>query len=381
MKIVVAKRTSRRGQGLGNELLPWAKGWIASQELHAHLVGPSWGLNKRRYARNFGTNKLDWILEDAILRLPHFCFRDEDYRATGESDFGAAIRHWAQERRLDRRRSFLVEVGGMWGGYTAIRYARPFLWSQLLSSRDALRNLYRVLSKLDRNKLAVAVHLRSGGDGFMSPVDASSQRGRFNILIASDWYLWVCEQIAKEFGDRVQFWFFTDRQESSFEKLSRRFNPRQFAQTGLTECSDLLLMAMADVRVCSVSSYSMAACFLADGPYVWYEPQLTLRDGLYTLWGGEETQQLSLSPTMHSRAFVEDRCGSCHQDQNGSAEYKGYPMDIGDALPECLAVELERHLRAKESRTNLLEYGCVRQNASRTNAETVLNLAPMEGAR
>ena len=359
MKFVVARRTGRRGEGLGNEILPWAKGWIASQELDAYRVGPSWGINRRRYFRNFRTSRLDWILEDALLRLPHIAFTEADYRATEEIEMGAAIRHWAQKCGVDRLPSFIVSVEGMSGGYAAIRSARPFLWSQLLSSRDALRNVYQVLSKLDRNRLFVAVHLRSESKGFPAPLAGEDLRGRFNIAIRGDWYTWVCEALTKRFRERVQFWFFTDRRTAEFDEAVRRFNAGQFEQTGLTECSDLLLMALADLRVCSVSSYSMAASFLADGPYIWYEPQLSLRDGFYTLWGSEEAQQLRSSPTMRSQEFVSALTASYYDPRNFPVDFPGATLDIGDALPEPLVELLEGRLRSKDRRTNLLEFGCL----------------------
>lgn len=367
MRIVVAKRMSRRGEGLGNELIPWAKGWIASQELNARLLGPSWGLNRRRYSRNFRTDKLDWVLEDALVRLPHIPFTEEDYRATGEIDFGRALAKWAQTSGLDRRRFFIVSVEGMWGGYAAIRNARPFLWSQLLASRDALRNVYSVLSRLDRNKLFVAVHLRAASGGFAPTLSGGNLRGRFNIAIPGDWYTWVCSEIEKRFGDRVQFWFFTDRRCADFGAAVRRFTPAQSEPSGLTECSDLLLMALADLRVCSVSSYSMAASFLADGPYVWYEPQLTLNDGLYTMWGNEEKQQRASSPTGQSRTFAQQLCNHPGK-QAPQIDFPGSAMDIGDPLPDQMAELLERRLRAKDPRTNLLEYGSLPAVLSHTVA-------------
>jgi hypothetical protein len=195
MRLVVASRTGRRGEGLGNELLPWSKGWIASQELKAHLVGPSWGINRRRYFRNFQTSRLDFVLEDILLRLPHTPFSEEDYRATGEVDFGRAIAQWARKNGLSERRSFIVRVEGMGGGYAAIRRARPFLWSRLLASRDALRNVYQVLAKFDPSRLSVAVHMRSDAMGFSRPLPSQDLRGSFNLRIPSDWYLWVCEEL------------------------------------------------------------------------------------------------------------------------------------------------------------------------------------------
>jgi hypothetical protein len=354
MRFVVAQRSSRRGEGLGNELLPWAKGWIASQQLDAHLVGPSWGLNRRQYFRNFQTTRLDFILEDALRRLPHSAFTEADYRAAGEIDFGAAIAKWAYQRHLNERSHFIVTVEGMAGGYAAIRRARPFLWSKLLASRDALRNLDWTLSRLDRRKLFVAVHLRSGCSEFAQHATHGDLRGKFNVSIPADWYRWVCESLTAAFGERLQFWFFTDTRTAEFEEVARRFNPGQLEPQGLSACSDLLLMAMADIRVCSISSYSMAACYLADGPYIWYEPQLTLRNGLYSLWGHEKGQQSASSPTKQSESFVANigRSPAC-------VNFAGTAMDIGDSLPAQLVQLLEQRLRGKDPRTNLLEYGCI----------------------
>jgi hypothetical protein len=368
MRFVVAQRNSRRGEGLGNEMFPWAKGWIASQALRAHLIGPAWGINRRRYYRNFRTSRLDFLIEDALLRLPHFDFTEKDYLGTGQTDFGAAISQWANVRGLTRRRSFAVSVGGMWGGYGAIRSARPFLFSRLFASRDALRNLYQVHSKLDRSKLFVAVHMRSGCEGFTTPTPGETRRGKFNILIPGDWYLWVCRTLKERFRDRIQFWFFTDRKNPDCEEAIRRFNPAQFTQSGLTECSDLLSMTLADLRVCSVSSYSLAANFLSDGPYVWHEPQLTLRDGFYTLWGSEEIQEKRASPTALSKEFVAKVGGAHGQGQSMPVNFLGVPMDIGDPLPEHLVELLEQRLRNHDSRTNLIEYGCVPQFLSRMGA-------------
>jgi hypothetical protein len=359
MRFVVAKRASLRGEGLGNELLPWAKGWIASQELNARLVGPSWGLNRRRYSRNFRADRFDFLVEDALLHLPHSAFTEEEYRATGEMDFGVALAQWAHTRGLARRHSFVVSVDGMWGGYAAIRRARPFLLSKLLGSRDALRNTYQVLARLDRNRLFVAVHMRSATAGFAAPAPGESLRGRCNIPIPGDWYLWVCRELTRRFRERVQFWFFTDRQTPDFNEAVHRFNPSQFTQAGLTECSDLLLMAHADLRVCSVSSYSLAASFLADGPYVWYEPQLCLNDGLYTLWGNEERPKAASSSTARNRDYAAGLCASPFGGGNPPAEFPGTAMDIGDPLPGSLIDLLERRLRSKDPRTNLLDHGYV----------------------
>src|ERR1700693_710344 len=132
-RIVVAEGLSWRGAGLGNEIIPWAKGFIGSQVLDAHLVGPCWGLNQRRYWRNFETSRLDFVGEALLRLLPIKHFTEADYYSTGIVDYGKAIQAWADREGLLNRRHFIVSVGGMWGGYLAIRSARSFLLAQLLN--------------------------------------------------------------------------------------------------------------------------------------------------------------------------------------------------------------------------------------------------------
>ena len=355
MKFVVARRIGRRGEGLGNEMFAWAKGSIASNVLGATLVGPSWGLNWRKYYRNFNANRADWILEELLCRLPRFAFSQADYRESGEIDFGRAIESWARRKGLLERSRFIVTVDGMYGGYPAIRNARPFLWAKLLNSRDALRNTFQISNGLDRTKLFVAVHIRSTIGGHLVLNAGESPRGRFNICIPGEWYLHVCQELLERFGDRIQFHIFTDRGGSEYDEAIRRFNPGQPRQTGLTECSDLLLMAQADLRVCSISSYSLIAGFLSGGPYLWYEPQLTVEDGLYTLWGLEEAQRKPGSITSESRAFASMLIPSLE----ASAGIQGHAVATGEALPLGLIVQLERKLQMLDPRTNLLEYGAV----------------------
>jgi hypothetical protein len=355
MKMVVARRIGRRGEGLGNEMFAWAKGFIASHVLGATQVGPSWGLNWRKYYRNFNTNRADWMLEELLCRLPHFAFSEADYRETGEIDFGCAIESWARRKGLLERNHFIITVDGMYGGYSAIRNARSFLWTKLLNSRDALRNVFQVSSGLDPTKLFVAVHIRSTVGGHLVLKEGESPRGRFNICIPGEWYLHVCQTLLERFGDRIQFHIFTDRGGPEYEEAIRRFNPGQQRQTGLTECSDLLLMAQADLRICSISSYSMIASFLSGGPYIWYEPQLNLEDSLYTLWGMEEAQRKPESITSESRAFASMLTPS----SDAAAAIQGHVMTTGEALPLGLALQLERKLQTLDTRTNLLEYGAV----------------------
>ena len=273
----------------------------------------------------------------------------------------SAVQAWAHERGLRDKASFIVTVDGMYGGYPAIRRARPFLWEKLLGSRDALANIYNVTSTLDARKLFVAVHMRLGKD-FDTLQDGENPRGKFNLHIPAVWYMNACGALRDAFGDQVQFYFFTDRRSPAFEEAVRRFNPDQMKQTGLTECSDLALMAQADLRICSVSSYSMMASFLSDGPYIWYEPQLIHESENYTLWGNEPAQRLPGSLTMNALQAT----SLLSPEQDTEEVFRGWPMGEASPLPHGLIAQLHRRLARKSPAGNLLEFGTVPAWALRT---------------
>jgi len=352
MRYVVARRISRRGEGLGNEIFPWAKGYLASEVLGARLVGPSWGVNPRKYYRNFGTSRLDFVLEDCLLAAPHFTFTEQDYIETGELQFDKSIRQWVRKKGLMEKSSFILSVDGMYGGYPAIQNARNFIRSKLLCSRDALRKTYEVASTLDPSKLFVGVHMR-GTHGFSVPDPTEDVRSRFNIVVPGAWYMSACAALRDMFGDKIQFHFFTDRGGPEYDAAVAEFNPGQKRQLGLTECSDLILLSNADLRLCSVSSYSLVASFLSEGPYVWYEPQLGFSDGLYSLWSHEKAQLLPSSPSSIAVAAAKAEAA----DQSDGSNFRGYAMADGDDLPTGLVNQLRRRLQSKIWQSDLLMYG------------------------
>ena len=193
------------------------------------------------------------------------------------------------------------------------------------------------------------------GSDFKALASSESMRGMFNVHIPDGWYMHVCSELDRLMPGLLQFRFFTDHGGPEYERLLQRFHPGQMRQRGLTECSDLLLMAQADLRVCSVSSYSMAATFLSDGPYLWYEAQLYKHDDSYSLWGHEEAQQAPDSLTRRSEEFVAGLSNELTWQEN----FKGYAMSSNSAVPQGLILQLRRKLQSKERRTNLLEYGCL----------------------
>jgi hypothetical protein len=362
MRFVVARRSGRRGAGLGNEMIMWAKGFIASQVLGATQVGPSWGINERKYYRNFGTSRLDFLLEDLLIRLPHYIFTDEDFDRSEEKDFGRAIEAWARLNGLLEKRFFIVVVEGMYWGYPAVRNARCFLKAKLLNSRDALTNFYQVAATLDAEKIFVAVHMRFGDFTPLPP--GAETRGRANFRIPPAWYLRVCETLQGAMGDRVRFHFFTDFGGPEFDEAVRRFNPGQELQSGFTECSDILLMAEADLRICSVSSYSLVSSFFNDGMYVWYEPQSILEDGFYQSSKINSGRHLRDVQTSQSRQVMASASNEDIQEM-----VLGWPIGVDGALPEALITRLERKVLHKKAAGNLMAWGAVPERIVQDNVK------------
>src|SRR6185295_17080649 len=104
MRVPFPMWIGRRHQGLGNELIPWAKAFIASEELGIKFLPPALGLHDRRYYEYFGTSRFDCIYH-AILKqiLPCYGFTEDEYNATGEKDFARAIRVYADQKGLTNK--------------------------------------------------------------------------------------------------------------------------------------------------------------------------------------------------------------------------------------------------------------------------------------
>lgn len=358
MRFVVARRMGGRGAGLGNEMIAWSKGFIASQVLDAKLVGPSWGLNERKYYRNFGTSRLDFVAEEILMRMPRHTFGAAEFDATGEPDFGKAIEIWARSRGLFSKSHFVVVVEGMYWGYPAVGSARAFLQQKLLSSRDAVENVYDMASTLDPAKLFVAVHMRAGD--FVPLPPGVETRGLANFRIPHAWYLNVCAQLHAEFHDNIQFRFFTDFGGDGYDEAVRRFNPGQKTQKGMTECSDILLMAQADLRVCSISTYSIVSNYLSQGPYIWYEPQWILEDDFYQSSKSESGRNIADHLTRQSRVTMSALPVAAAEEVIG-----GWPVGGEGAIPYGLLSRMHRKLSEKEPAGNLLNFGVVPKQALR----------------
>ena len=337
--------------GLANELIVLAKAYLAGSALGFRLVRPPWGLNRRGYWRYFYRTPLGGLGDELARRMiPTVTFSEEAYRETGLVDYGAAVLAWASANGLMRRSGLAVECEGLWGGKIAIDRAREFIRGTLLGTRFTQSNITEFLARREPRKLLVGVHVRRGD--FASPqADTASLRGKWNTTIPLEWYLKVCESLAQEFGEHAQFAVFSDVSQQELAPLIGAVNALTTFDQRHTDCSDLLLMSLCDVLVCSPSSYSLLAAWLSGRPYIWPAEQCWLEDGWFSLWGNEPWQRPPSGLTSKNRSEVtlSDRPWIS----------RGLPVGADGAVPQYLLAHLETLLGLKDRRTDLIYYGVV----------------------
>lgn len=343
------------GAGLANELIVLAKAYLASSALGFRLVRPSWRLNRRGYWRYFCRTPVGGLGGELARRMvPTLTFNEQAYRETALVDYGEAVLAWASANDLLGRRRLAIECEGLWGGLTAVDRSREFIRGTLLGTRFTQSNITEFLGRRDPRKLLVGVHVRRGD--FASPQGGTaSLRGRWNTAIPLEWFLGVCESLAQELGEHVQFAVFSDASQRELTPLIGAVNALTTFRQPHTDCSDLLLMSLCDVLVCSPSSYSLLAAWLSDRPYVWPAEQCSLEDGGFSLWGNEPWQRPPSGLTSRNASAVmrSDRPLMC----------RGLPADANGAVPQYLLAHLETLLGLKDRRTDLIYYGVVPSSA------------------
>ena len=340
-----------RGAGLGNEVIPWAKAFIAAQELGLRLVHPAWGLNPRGYYRDFRTSRTDWIGRVALRTvLPTVRITESMVRETGQADYAMALRALAPKLDLPRRSPVVTLHEGMSGGYYGVQRAREFLQQALLQPRQVAKDLYTISKTLDPERLTIAFHVRAGDFGAESDGPAP---GQFNTAVPSDWYEQVLARFVENFGDTAQYLIVSDGRENPLLKALKRFKGVVIpAERRLPLLSDLFSMVYADAQVCSVSSFSMLAAFLSDRPYVWFAPHLNDHGGWRSLWGHEEAQQAPDGLTARNIAMA------AASPDPGFA--RGVPVGVDGELSNLLLESLQRRAMLKRRRHDLLYYGVTR---------------------
>jgi hypothetical protein len=345
-------RVTGRGAGLGNELISWARAFLASQLLDAKLLPPAFGLNSRRYWRHFGTPRHDWLTHRALEKvLPVVEFTEADYVRLGGGDFVTVFHQFAEDNTLNTRGSYVLATEGMWGGYRHIAQARDFVYSTLYQSHFAARNLLTINSRLHKDKVTVAMHVRLGDFGAV-PLELASYRGQFNLALPLAWYRNIALSIQRQLGDQVQFLIVSDGTAEQMQPLTAQLDAVTTSEIPDSDCSDLLALANADLLVCSVSSYSTTAAFLSDSPYLWFEPNLQYHlEGGYSIWGHEPAQRADNSATRLSLAEL--RCSA------GARESRGWPVAMQGEVNGDLLETVLSNKRLKNSASDLIQYGVV----------------------
>jgi hypothetical protein len=348
-------RVYGRGAGLGNELIPWTKAFIASVQLDLRLLAPAFGLSPWGYRKYFGTSRLDWIVHRILPRvMPTIVFTEAEYLATGERDFGRALAKFAERHALAKRNNYLLIVEGMWGGYYALRNAVPFVWQTLYRSRGVAEKLYAVRQRLRQSELIVAVHMRFGD--FAKPSETTDYRGRFNVSIPIEWYRSTCRSIREAVGERVCFVLLTNGRPDQIRDYIEEFHPVTTLDVPDSVCSDLLTMAHADLIVCSVSSFSMCAAWMSAVPYIWYYDNLQDHLDALSLWGHEPAQQSPDGTTAHHLGIMR---ASIAEEKVDDVDPRGVPLDDSGVLPKYLGDYLRARVRLKREEADLLLYGAV----------------------
>lgn len=338
---VSASRTSLRGSGLGNEAIAWAKAYLCAQAFDLRLQEPAWTFSRYHLGQNFGQSRVRALSDAAIRRaLPQVRITETRFLRTGERDYLSALRRIDQEIGFSHMKRLAVIHEGMWGGYLAIRDAKPFLIQQIYSAPGVVAQLTRLrLSSCDA--FIIGVHIRKGDFDARSP-----RRGEFNKSIPLGWYRRVVTSLSQALsGQAVRFLVFSDAQAPALQLLLEMPGVEHITGSGPVE--DLAAMAACDLLVCSVSSFSMLASFLSGRPYAWYSPQLQLAHDRLSLWGGQYGERNLCAP----EAFGGD--------PRGTSMGRGVPVPNDGRLPGWAVDALISDAFRRRAAKDLLLYGVI----------------------
>jgi hypothetical protein len=344
-------RVRNQGYGLGNELVPWARAFLASQVLGARLLPPAFGLNRREYWRHFRTPPDDWIYNRAIERLlPRVHFTEADYLEHGGDDVVAALRSFAAARGLSRRGAYVFVTEGLWGGFYHVQAAREFMRATLYQSRFAARNLLRLRERIDPAKILVGMHVRLGD---FKPAVAAAEHPRLaNVSLPFEWFCQIADSLRAALGEQLQFLLVSDGTAEQLRPLMSRVPCVTTADLPDGDCSDALALADADLLVCSASTYSHLAAFLSDSPYVWFAPNLHRHpEGCYSI--GNPAADLARPGSPRARA-LRDFIG--HRDSWSS---RGFALDMAGQVPEALIEQVSRRHALRRWQADIMRGGVV----------------------
>ena len=357
----VMPRVVGRGAGLGNELIPWARAFVAATLLNAKLLPPAFGLNARRYGRHFDTPAWDWLMHRAMLRtLPAYYFDESAFCAFGGGTDGGdavtALQGFIEHHGLKHRKAYVLYTDGLWGGFAHIAAARDFVRATLYRSRFAAQNLLRLRQRLSPDAVHIGLHIRLGDFGHARHL-ADEYRGQFNLSLPLQWYRQLALNLKSQLDRPLQFAVFSDGTREQLAPVLEGLDAVYTDDLAPGDCSDLLALADMDLLVCSVSSFSAMAAFLSDSPYIWFEPQLQHHaGGLRSIWGHEPMQQQAGSATLNALA-------AAHQAQQLGHDMHGHAWSVGldAAVPAHLCERLTQRWTARRAAFDLVRYGVVQE--------------------
>jgi hypothetical protein len=332
------------GYGLGNDLIPWAKGYILSKELGARLMHPAWGNNPRKYWRYFGTSRLDWQWYRVLARtLPRYVFSEEDYREFGENDFEKACKRFAEKYNLYDKQAYIITITGPWGAFSGLDKAKRFVREVLYSTKYTQENLRWIEERKAREKLSVAMHVRRGD--FSPPSSTGYYEGVLNRGLPVSWFTNICNTLVAAFGrENLQFLVASDGQSEDLKELLDMYPCLFISALKHSDISDLIAMSEADLLICSLSTYSMWAAFLSEEPYLWFAPQLN-----HTQTGLTHNWIRSLGTFRDAQAVLIP----------ADSMHRGVPVGMDGTIPTDLLAYLQKRLEMKNSKTDLIRGGII----------------------
>ena len=328
------------GYGLGNDLIPWAKGFILAQELGATLLHPAWGNNSRHYHRYFKTFRYDYLVYRLLRRgLPRYRFPEQDYRDLGLNDFAESCAAFMKMKGLDKKKAFIVEITGFWGAFRGLSSARSFIIASLLNTAYTQENLYFLSKHLSERRITIGVHIRLGD---FRPAGGYTYAGIEQAAIPIEWYEYLFKSLETELGSsNVQWVLCSDGRPEQLGRLLGRANVTFASGLGHSDISDLLLLARSDLLICSISSYSMWAAFLSAAPYIWYRPNLV-----------EATEG-------RVNRFIRSLGVNTEWSREGGVAGRAVALNTGDVLPVHLLGHLQMRRRLKDLGRDLVLGGAV----------------------
>ena len=329
------------GYGLGNDLIPWAKGFILAQELGARLLHPAWGNNPRKYYKYFRTFPYDYQVYRILRRtLPRYRFTEEDYRTIGIDSFSESCKVFVRNYDLKNKQNYIIEITGFWGAFEGIGAATDFIISCLSNTAHTQENISTIKKKLHKDKLTVGIHVRLGDFWQAGQLDYP---GAEQISIPLDWYCYIRDELGASLGsENVQFIICSDGRIEELTELVDRSNALFASSLPNSDISDLFLLKNADLLICSISSYSMWAAFLSNSPYVWYRPNLI------------DSQDGYVNKFVRSLGIYTPIQGF-----NKSVAGRGVALSIGDPFPNHLIDHLRILHRNKQARFDLIRGGAI----------------------